>query len=142
MWFLNHGICYHNCMGRLSEFGAYEVEISDEGEYIAEFWSRGGVLHRIGKPAIIHYDPKTRAEILRVYKFDGLTHRKDGPAIEEIDPETGIVSLEEYYEKGQMHRMGKPAKITYNPKTGNLSSIEHHEFGQWMKLPSKFNPEP
>jgi len=117
-------------MNKLPEIGQYNVEVFDEDDHRIEVWSKGGVHHRVGKPAVIYYDRDSGKPVIQVYKQNGLVHRDTGLAHIQTNPENDIIHLEEHYRRGKLHRIGYEAVIRTNPETGRVRSSESYENGK------------
>lgn len=83
-----------------------------------------GKLHRINKPAVIHYENHivTREE----YYLDDTLHRDNGPAV--IQYLNNKIIREEYYLNNMLHRLNSPAVIQY--ENGNITKQEYWKQGK------------
>lgn len=106
----------------------YEVQISyyANGTVSGELWFLDGKFHRVGAPAVLHYN-ESGLLILEAWHVHGDRHRppEEGPATRQIEAKTGVVSREEYYLNDVPHRLDGPALVARNPKTGVVYREEY-----------------
>lgn len=130
---------------------------------VFEVWTKDGVVHRNGAPAVTVREIETSRVVRQEYYENGKLHRLDGPAIEETRPDldhhlaayyvdgnnhcedgpssvytslrTGIVTEEIYTLNGEYHRAGgQPAAIERNADTGIVTNELYSEHGKVHRL--------
>jgi len=105
-------VSWLNAEGFLHRVGLPAVEHFDGG---VEFWEHGR-RHRVGEPAIVRADGSTE------WWLEGRTHREGGlPAIEDAD------GGKEWFENGERHRLGGPARVFAD------GSWERWEYGELVE---------
>lgn len=113
-----------NDNGELHSFNDEPSSITYRGNKIESMaWHKNGVLHRIGKPALVCYDFKETLSNITYY-HEGVLHREDGPALIYYDF-NGMIEEQQWVLHGLSQSINhKPAKIKYH--NGIAYQVSYH----------------